>query len=100
MSKLGKLEEMRYAGARWLLEKIEKDGLEKAVEEMHWRGVQNAPLCIEKAEILRFEHDLRENCKRTMCALTCLCLHDQFGLEETGIDTDLPEDYISTGKHK
>lgn len=78
MSKLGKYEEMRYAGARWAFDLIKEKGLEEAMKEFEWRGIQKAPLCIEKAEILRFENELRENCKRTMAAMACLCLHDQF----------------------
>lgn len=79
MGRMGKLEQERYGGARWAFELIEKKGLEEAKKEFEWRGIQNAPLNIEQSEIKRFEQNLRDNCGRTMSAMVCLTLHDEFG---------------------
>lgn len=79
MGRMSKLEQERYGGARWALEKVTALGLEEAKKEFERRGIQNAPLNIETGEIKRFERELRNNCKRTMCALTCMVLHDEFG---------------------
>lgn len=79
MAKMGKMELERYGGARWVLELIDKIGLEEARKELEWRGVMNAPLNIEVAEIRRFENDLKESCKRSLSAMTCMTLHDEFG---------------------
>lgn len=79
MAKFGKLELERYGGARWALEKIHSLGLEAAEKEFEWRGVMNAPLNIETAELKRFESDLKDDVKRTMAAMACMVLHDEFG---------------------
>lgn len=79
MARMGKAELERYGGARWAIEKVRSLGLEEAEKEFAWRGVMNAPLNIEKAEIRRFENELKENVKRTMGAMACMVLRDEFG---------------------
>lgn len=86
MSKMGKMELQRYGGARWAFELIEAKGFEEAKKEFEWRGVMNAPLNIEVAEIKRFETELKENCKRTMGSMACLVLHDEFGFGHDRIE--------------
>lgn len=86
MSKLGKFEAMRHDGARWAFELIQKIGLEEATEEFKRRGIMNAPLNIERSEIKRFEEEYKFNCKRSMSALVCMVLHDEFGFSKVRLE--------------
>lgn len=78
MSNLGKIEQARYDGAKWLLKYAEEHGLAEARKEMERRGNVDAPLNIDAKEVAKFGERLKENMFRTFCAMSILVLRDEF----------------------
>ncbi len=78
MSRMSKEESARYEGANWCLEMIDRVGLDETREEMRIRGVNHCPLQISKADVTRFEHDIKINLINTIVLMSCMVLRDEF----------------------
>lgn len=78
MSRMSKEESARYEGAKWCLEMIDRVGLDETREEMRIRGVNHCPLQISKADVTRFEHDIKINLINTIVLMSCMVLRDEF----------------------
>lgn len=72
-------EKARYEGANWVLEKIERDGLEAVKEEMKYRNVRMFPLHVDMAEVHRFEQETKRRVLKTVSCMALMVLRDEFG---------------------
>lgn len=98
-------ERLRYEGARWALDRVKEMGYEQANAEFTRRGAIAAPLAVTKGELERFQNEIKHMCVTTICCLSCLTLHDEFGFSTKRLGrfikrfnkkTDVLEDDLST----
>lgn len=76
---MNKDERLRHEGARWALDRVKEMGLEQADAYFRQRGAVQAPLAVAPSELKRFEASLKHMCMTTICCLSCLTLHDEYG---------------------
>lgn len=70
---------LRGEGVHWAIDRIKAVGIEQAEKEFDLRGMLSIPLAATNAEIARANEQIRGMVVKTVCALSCLVLHDEFG---------------------
>ena len=86
MARLSKEELARYGGAKWLLEKAEKDGIDAARKELEWRGASGVPLAVKKADLDKWCEDEKANTVATVALMAATVLNDEFEMPPEEID--------------
>lgn len=74
-----KIHEYRMSGARWILDIVQRDGIEAAEEELKLRGAVFVPMELPKNKLKELSDTLAENCYHTILSTALGVLVDEYG---------------------
>lgn len=77
---------LRGEGVHWAIDRIKAVGIEQAEREFNMRGMLNIPLAATNAEIARANEQIRGMVVKTVCALSCLTLLDEFDFDKEQVE--------------
>lgn len=73
-----KIHEYRMAGAAWILDIAQREGIDAAVKELKSRTAEFVPLEVPREVIKEYEQRVKCNTIDSMCLLAAVTLRDEF----------------------
>lgn len=81
-----KIHAARMSGAAWIVDFIEKNGMDAAKLELKRRGAQYIPMEIDNDRLRDFEYRVKCNTIDSVVILTAAVLRDEFGFGQQRLD--------------